>query len=415
MFGSDQATSWTDTNAVGQTQKFYRVVRANPDDLNNGIPYWWAVENGLDPLDPNMAWEDPDGDGYDNWEEYEAGTNPQNPNSHPNSMVTIPNAWAVYSSSNSVQITADVRSTNASVNVKAAEYFMNAVNGTNGAGIAMSATNGAFNSTNEVAVASFSPGFPYGQRALFYLHAEDSNGQWTPFKQVVLNPNVSDILNKVQANYNLIADVTYTTTNSYYVNGVLQQSPVVFEIQQKGAYMTRQTALATGYSVVLNYSQTASFDNNGNYLSGYDISTLTNQMAGQVDTNGAPYYWDVPGFLGGFPEATNSTVSSPSSGTVTFQTTPAQTNLYAPVTIMSDMMHGVPVQETYQGPNGMVIQIQHATPVEVASGVWLPTSESFTTTFTTGFSIEWQQTLGSVQLNTGLSNSLFTIPTVPQQ
>jgi hypothetical protein len=57
MFGADQQTSWTDTNAVGLTQNFYQVVRANPNTLNNGIPYGWAVTYGLDPLDPNLASE----------------------------------------------------------------------------------------------------------------------------------------------------------------------------------------------------------------------------------------------------------------------------------------------------------------------------------------------------------------------
>jgi len=77
MWGSDGTTTYLDTNAVGQTQEFYRVVRASPDELNNGvIPYGWAVSEGLDPLDPNLPWEDPDGDGYANYTEYLNGTDP---------------------------------------------------------------------------------------------------------------------------------------------------------------------------------------------------------------------------------------------------------------------------------------------------------------------------------------------------
>ncbi len=57
MFGTDQQTSWTDTNAVGLTQNFYQVVRGNPTNTNNGISYGWAVTYGLDPLDPNLASE----------------------------------------------------------------------------------------------------------------------------------------------------------------------------------------------------------------------------------------------------------------------------------------------------------------------------------------------------------------------
>jgi hypothetical protein len=57
MFGTDQQTTWTDTNAVGLSQQFYQVVRGSPNTLNNGIPYGWAVTYGLDPLDPNLASE----------------------------------------------------------------------------------------------------------------------------------------------------------------------------------------------------------------------------------------------------------------------------------------------------------------------------------------------------------------------
>ena len=57
MWGDNGTTAWADSNTVGQVQQFYRVVRANPNTLNNGIPYGWAVDNGLDPLDPNLASE----------------------------------------------------------------------------------------------------------------------------------------------------------------------------------------------------------------------------------------------------------------------------------------------------------------------------------------------------------------------
>ncbi len=76
MFGTDQATSWTDTNSASFPVRFYRVVRGNPNTLNNGVPYGWAVGYGLDPLDPNLALEDPMGDGYSNLEKYLLGLNP---------------------------------------------------------------------------------------------------------------------------------------------------------------------------------------------------------------------------------------------------------------------------------------------------------------------------------------------------
>src|SRR5579884_3952475 len=44
-----------------------------------GIPKSWAVAHGLDPNDPTMPMQDPDRDGLTNLEEYNAGTDPNNP------------------------------------------------------------------------------------------------------------------------------------------------------------------------------------------------------------------------------------------------------------------------------------------------------------------------------------------------
>jgi hypothetical protein len=93
MFGTDQETSWTDTNAVGLTQNFYQVVRANPNDLNYGIPLWWALENGFDPLNPNLALEDPTGDGFTLIEDYVNGTNPNATNTTPVFIINNGNSY----------------------------------------------------------------------------------------------------------------------------------------------------------------------------------------------------------------------------------------------------------------------------------------------------------------------------------
>jgi hypothetical protein len=44
-----------------------------------GIPLSWATANGLDPTDPNLPLEDPDRDGLTNLQEFQIGTNPNNP------------------------------------------------------------------------------------------------------------------------------------------------------------------------------------------------------------------------------------------------------------------------------------------------------------------------------------------------
>jgi hypothetical protein len=47
--------------------------------VRGGIPDSWAIANGLDPTDANLPFEDPDRDGLTNLQEFQIGTNPNNP------------------------------------------------------------------------------------------------------------------------------------------------------------------------------------------------------------------------------------------------------------------------------------------------------------------------------------------------
>ena len=53
------------------------------DDDNDGMPDTYETSKGLNPLNESDASTDPDGDGYTNLEEYEAGTDPHDPESFP--------------------------------------------------------------------------------------------------------------------------------------------------------------------------------------------------------------------------------------------------------------------------------------------------------------------------------------------
>lgn len=46
---------------------------------HGGVPDTWAIANGLDPNDPSMPSADPDHDGLTNLQEFQAGTDPHNP------------------------------------------------------------------------------------------------------------------------------------------------------------------------------------------------------------------------------------------------------------------------------------------------------------------------------------------------
>jgi hypothetical protein len=65
----------TDEDGIGNV--------ADTDDDNDTIPDIYEDANGLDSLDAADANEDDDADGYTNLEEYEAGTDPQDPDSKP--------------------------------------------------------------------------------------------------------------------------------------------------------------------------------------------------------------------------------------------------------------------------------------------------------------------------------------------
>jgi hypothetical protein len=53
------------------------------DTDNDGIDDRWENDNGLNPLSANDAWYDPDYDGYTNLQEYQEGTDPNDPSSNP--------------------------------------------------------------------------------------------------------------------------------------------------------------------------------------------------------------------------------------------------------------------------------------------------------------------------------------------
>jgi hypothetical protein len=71
------ATETTDTDNDGTGNN------ADTDDDNDGLPDTYEIDNNFDPLDSTDAQEDADNDGSTNFQEFQAGTNPNDANSTP--------------------------------------------------------------------------------------------------------------------------------------------------------------------------------------------------------------------------------------------------------------------------------------------------------------------------------------------
>ena len=92
--GGGAITEVTDTDGDGlkdyQELVVYNTDRESSDTDDDKMPDGWEVEYGLNPL-ANDASLDKDYDGYLNLQEYQAGSDPSDPNSHPSkAMPWIP-------------------------------------------------------------------------------------------------------------------------------------------------------------------------------------------------------------------------------------------------------------------------------------------------------------------------------------
>jgi len=65
------------------------VTRVGGDADNDGLPDAWENKYGFNPNDPADAQQDPDGDTFTNLEEFEAKTDPKDPQSHPNFLDSL--------------------------------------------------------------------------------------------------------------------------------------------------------------------------------------------------------------------------------------------------------------------------------------------------------------------------------------
>lgn len=95
VWGVEGTQTWRNEEALTQTlRRFYRVGKrsvSNPADSDaDGPDDIWELRYGFNPLDPADARLDPDGDGFSNLQEYEAGANPRRFDPPPEIAITSP-------------------------------------------------------------------------------------------------------------------------------------------------------------------------------------------------------------------------------------------------------------------------------------------------------------------------------------
>jgi len=324
------------------------------------------------------------------------------------SMLVISAAWASYIDTNHVAINASVVSTNPTVNVKAAEYFLDAVTSTNGAGTAMSASNSVFGSTNVTTVATFTPTFTNGERHVIYLHAEGSDGQWTPFQQVILNPVANDIVNKVKANYAQIQNIAFTVTTSEYLeNQVVSNETII--VRQKGPYMMRWDNQTTGAITIINKNAIAVIDSNGQLTPMFivvgDDPTPDNSKMTQ-------FYWDTDRFAAQHNLAASAVSTNPTSYRIT--ATP-KSGVFVPYDSLScqvDFTCGAVTEIDFIDGGTNTLTFEQQSQQQISPGIWFHSQQNWVMPADTNWSLRHDESIEmqTMQINTtNLPDSLFDI------
>ena len=398
---------------IGQTKYVFSfdLTAAAPVTSDDGVPDWWkqlygyAVTIGAGMVASN---------GMTLIENYVKGLNPN----QPLGALTIPNAWAIISNKQ-VAVFADIRSSSNTVTVKAAEFFIDSTNGVVfGSGTAMSAMDGAFDSTNETAQAFFTPAFAPGTRHIAFIHAQGSNNLWYPFVKVIINPNISDILGKIQANYAGIRDLQFDSSDSMLIDGVVQ-SRSTYHVKQKGAYKYRIEDLANGNVEIFNHNFDVTMDAGQQIISyrvasGPDdfVATVTAGPSAVSDNNEMEdFCWDIPTFRQAYTVAIDATFLQGSNGCY-YLIAPANDGTET-IQVSVDYTRGVPTKRTFSPPNLTPLDSQLNNLIEISHGVWLPLSQTDTMTLLDGTVLKWLRTLSAVQANAGLDDLIFAVPPPP--
>jgi hypothetical protein len=404
--GEDGYTVWTDETTTAETEKrFYKAARLDPlgdfdgDGMSNGD----ELANGVDPTNP-----DTDGDGIPDGDD----PDPRDPDVTPqtgSALVRVHNAYGVYTNNGAaVYVQADARSvvTNLPVNIVAAEYFQT-VAGSNGTGVAMSPLDGSFGSTNETVTATFTPNFPAGQRHVLWLHAQRSDGEWSPFVKVIVNPNVEDILAKIQANYSQISSITYTATVDQIFEGEVVRSEVV-AVTQKSPYKVRLDNQTTSATTNVNGNAIGVIGLNGQITPFY----VAHGSDATPDGNKSNYcYWDIDRFR---QQHQMGPITAVTNGVCLYRImavpVPESKLPYDSIGIEVDYRYGAVTGIEYLEAQTTLMEVTQDSAREIASGVWFHALQRAKMPVFEDWIIERREDIQSptIQINTGtIPDSLF--------
>ena len=376
---------WTDTTVTNADLRFYRAMAVDPlaDSNSDGVPDWWKILLGYSATTSAST----------------TATNGLTLQQNYLSLLTIPNAWAVYTATNQVQITADIRSTNSLVTIRAAEYFLDSTNGT---GLALSATNGAFNTSNVTAVASFTPTFPAGERHEAFIHAQGNNRQWCPFKTVIINPNVNDILDRIEANYSSITSMQFNVSTVEYHNGLAIRTNAALVIMM-GPYKIR-TENDDGFVSIKNDNRIWWYNDTLNVG-----GAMTIGIDGDFSSQGGrstDFFWDIPASR---TRTDTSITNSASPPLYDCALTPKSGVSWPEQQFRANFTRGS--VESVEGKTADVImRTEYLNQIEILPGKSLFALHRHIMQFDSGEVILIESSMSNIQVNQSVTNALFNIP-----
>jgi len=263
------------------------------------------------------------------------------------------------------------------------------------------ALDGMLDSTAEVVTATLTPSFPPNERHVLWLHAQGSDGQWSDFVKVIINPNINDILDKIQANYETFQDLQYDITIQEMDNGVVLSTNTAVEYV-KGPYKIR-TEYSDGHVTVQNEER--SWWHNAELTTGGDFSCSVEGSHVIQGGRLADFFWNIPLAK----RRSNGSIQQSQNGVIYACALYPKTGVdWVMESFQVDIRNGF-VTRLSLGESGSDVVTEYLNPVEVLPGRWLFTLHRTTISFPNGEQLQVESTISNIRVNQGLDERLFEV------